>query len=273
MRDAPGISRNATATDDTLLGSGDPPPVEMLYSHGSSPFFLTCEHAGKQFPRRLGTLGLGPRDLERHITYDIGAAGVARRLARHLDATLVLQRYSRLVVDCNRWPGAEDFVVRISEDTEIPGNQDVTRAESAARAQAIFHPYHDTITRALDARRDAGRLTVLVSVHSCTPVFHGVWRPWHVGVLYERDNRLAAILLEQFGDEAELEVGDNQPYFMTEKKDYAVPVHGERRGLVHVELEIRQDLIATVAGQKTWATRLAEHLREALGRLREIGAI
>ena len=170
----------------------------------SSPFFLTCEHAGKLFPKRLGTLGLEPRNLDRHITYDIGAAGVARGLSQRLDAHLVLQAYSRLVVDCNRSPDAEDFIATVSEDTEIPGNRKVSADEAKARTDEIFHPYHDTIAAALDERESSERITVLVAVHSCTPVFHGVSRPWHVGVLYEHDPRFALILLDLLKDEGHL---------------------------------------------------------------------
>ena len=265
------MDRSATGTATTLLGPGDPDPVEVLRPAGGAVLFLTCEHAGRAIPRRLGTLGLDERHLERHIAWDIGAAGVARRLSAALDATLVLQRYSRLVVDCNRAPGAHDFVVTLSEDTGIPGNIDVPEGERLAREIEIFRPYHDTIRSLLDERSANGRPVVLVSVHSCTPVFLGVSRPWHIGVLYERDRRYAGIVLDLLAREPELVVGDNQPYFMTDEKDYAVPVHGERRGIPHVELEIRQDLVATEAGQAEWAERLARVLVEGVGRLGEEG--
>jgi len=263
------------ATDDLppILGPDDPEPVEVVRPDGGAPFFLTCEHAGKRLPARLGTLGLADADLERHIAWDIGAEAVARRLSERLDATLVLQRYSRLVVDCNRWPTADDFVVRESEGTIVPGNVDLPPAEVEARAREIYHPYHHRIRGALDARSAAGRPIVLVSVHSCTPVFHGVSRPWHVGVLYEHDRRFAGILLELLGDEAGLEVGENEPYFLSSDKDYAVPVHGQARGVPHVEFEIRQDLIAGADGQDEWAGRLAGVLREGLGRLKERGGL
>jgi predicted N-formylglutamate amidohydrolase len=257
----------------TLLDAGDPPPVEILRAGAPSPFFLTCEHAGKVLPRRLGTLGLEPWHLERHIAYDIGAANVARGLSERMDAHLVLQTYSRLVVDCNRAPGADDFIVRLSEDTEIPGNLDVSEAEARARADEIFHPYHDAIAGAIDEREASERLTVLVAVHSCTPVFHGVSRPWDVGILYEHDPRFARILLELLGNKPHLCVGDNEPYFMTSDKDYSAPVHGQARGIPHVELEIRQDLVETPEGQEEWAEFLADVLREGLGRMREEGHV
>jgi predicted N-formylglutamate amidohydrolase len=258
---------------ETLLGADDPDPVEEIRVGAPSPFFLTCEHAGKIFPLKLGTLGLDPHHLDRHITYDIGAAGVARGLSRLLDAHLVMSTYSRLVIDCNRWPAAPDLIPTVSEDTDIPGNLDIDEREVHARTDEIFLPYHDTISDALDEREEAGRTTVLVAVHSCTPVFHGVSRPWHVGVLHEHDQRLANIMLELLHGEGHLCVGDNEPYYMTSDKDFAVPVHGHHRELPHVELEIRQDLIETAAGQEDWAVFLAGILREALGRLRESGHI
>lgn len=258
---------------ESLLGAEDPGPVEEIRPGATSPFFLTCEHAGKAFPLKLGTLGLDPHHLDRHITYDIGAAGVARGLSRLLDAHLVMSTYSRLVVDCNRWPTAHDFITTLSESTEIPGNLHIDEREKKARTEEIFLPYHDTIAAALDEREAAGRPTVMVAVHSCTPVFHGVSRPWHVGVLYEHDPRFAKILLELLHGEGHLCVGDNEPYFMTSDKDYAVPVHGHHRELPHVELEIRQDLIETAAGQEDWAAFLAGILREGLGRLREDGHV
>ena len=259
-----------------LLGDGDPEPVEVVRAAGTSPFLLTCEHAGRAFPARLGSLGLNGPDLERHIAWDIGAAGVARGLSQRLDATLVLQRYSRLVADCNRAPDAADFVPEESEDTVIPGNRGLGRAEIEARAAEVFHPYHDRLHDLIDARIAAGRLTVAVSVHTCTPVFHGVHRPWHIGVMYEHDDRLAREmlnLLREDGEEAGLEIGDNEPYYMTSDKDYSMPRHGQGRGLVHVGFEIRQDLVESEPGQREWAERVARVLRESLGRLKESGTI
>ena len=259
-----------------LLGGGDPEPVVVVRPAGTSPFLLTCEHAGRVIPARLGTLGLAEPDLERHIAWDIGAEGVARGMSERLDATLVLQRYSRLVVDCNRAPGASDFVPEESEDTVVPGNQGLHRAEIDGRAAEVFHPYHDRIHDLIDTRIAARRLTVAVSVHTCTPVYRGVYRPWHIGVMYEHDDRLARemlTLLREDGEEAGLEIGDNEPYYMTSDKDYSMPRHGQERGLVHVGFEIRQDLVESRPGQEEWAERVARILRESLGRLKESGAI
>lgn len=260
---------DATGSGDgvKLLDADDPAPFTILRADGDSPFFFTCEHAGKRIPKHLGTLGLDAEDRERHIAWDIGAAEVARQLSRSFNATVVLQTYSRLVCDCNRSPAAHDFITTLSEDTTIPGNIGVTEAQAKAREVEIFHPYHDRIRAALDARAAAGRETVLISVHSCTPVFHGVSRPWQVGVLYERDPRFARIVLELLRAEPGLCVGDNQPYQLSGNKDYAIPVHGEQRSIPHLEFEIRQDLIGSTDGQQAWAKKLHAVLEAGYQRL------
>ena len=247
-----------------LLASDEPDPVQVFRAGGSSPFVLTCEHAGRTLPRRSGVLGLDSADLERHITYDIGALGIAQGLSERLDAVLVAQTYSRLVVDCNRAPHAGDFIATISETTRIPGNFDVSARERSARASEIFHPYHDRIAAVLAARAAQGRQPVLVSVHTCTPVYHGVRRPWHVGVLHDHDRAFAQALLRRLGEGGDLTVGDNEPYALTEDRDYTLPVHGHRRGIHHVAFEIRQDLVATQTGQQAWAERLTSVLPRAL---------
>ena len=259
--------------DYQLLTPDDPAPVELLCPDGASPYFFTCEHAGKQFPRRLGTLGLENANLERHITWDIGAAAVARILSQAFDAACVLQTYSRLVVDCNRWSSAHDFITTFSEDTEIPGNVGIPSEQAQARAREIYEPYHHQIRSLLDRRQENERPSVVVAVHSCTPVYLGVHRPWHIGVLYQRDRRFANILFDILGQYDDLVIGDNQPYFMTDGKDYSAPVHAERRGLPHVEFEIRQDLIGDETGQREWGDRLVDVLGQGLGRLRAGGVI
>jgi predicted N-formylglutamate amidohydrolase len=254
------------ASDDPrehALSSDDPPPFQVERPAGTSPFFLTCDHASNQIPRRLGTLGVSEEDRARHIAWDIGIAGVARGLAERLDAIAILQGYSRLVIDANRPLGSRDSIVPRSDHTEVPGNHELPAGEAAWRAGAIFHPYHDRINRELDDRARAGRTTVLVAMHSFTPVMGGRARPWHAGVLYQRDARLGRLMLELLRAEPGLVVGDNEPYAVSDDTDYTLVVHGERRGLPHVELELRQDLIADDAGQAAWAARLATLLERA----------
>jgi predicted N-formylglutamate amidohydrolase len=248
---------------ESLLGPDEPDPVTVENEAGSSVFFLTCDHAGRAIPRRLGSLGISEEELGRHIAWDIGIGAVGRQLSRLLDAALILQAYSRLVIDCNRDPNVPSSIPEISENTEIPGNRDLGEAGRAARIDAIFRPYHDRVAAALDRRAAEGRATVLVALHSFTPVFKGVARPWHAAVLYNRDARLAHPLFELMSAEKGLVIGDNEPYRVTDLTDYTVPVHGERRGLPHVEIEIRQDMISDPAGQSAWAERLARLLPAA----------
>jgi predicted N-formylglutamate amidohydrolase len=254
-----------------LLDEGDPPPVRVLRPAGPSEFFLTADHAGRAIPRQLGKLGLPQSELERHIAWDIGIAGVTETLAQALDATAVLQAYSRLVIDCNRHPGWASSIPPISELTAIPGNAAILPAEREARRREIFLPYHQRIAELLDRRVAAGHRTVLIAMHSFTPVFKGETRNIDIGVLYNRDARFANLLLDLLRAEGDLAVGDNAPYAITAASDYTVPVHGEERGLPHVEIEIRQDLIADAAGQAAWAARLARLLPIADARLREAG--
>jgi predicted N-formylglutamate amidohydrolase len=260
--------RDGRVTDAPgLLEADEPSPVRELRENGESCFFLTADHAGRAIPRRLGTLGLTANDLSRHIARDIGIAGVTERLSARLDATAVLQTYSRLVIDCNRDPSWPTAMPEVSELTAIPGNRRLSPADRAARVAAVFAPYHARIATLLDARTVARRRTVLVAMHSFTPVFKGERRDMQVGVLYNHDPRLALILLDLLRQEGDLVVGDNAPYAITGTSDYGIPTHGEKRGLPHVEIEIRQDLIERAAGQQQWADRLARLLPHAAGQL------
>jgi predicted N-formylglutamate amidohydrolase len=240
-----------------LLEAADVPPVFEENAARSSPFLLTCDHYGRLIPQALGDLGVAASELTRHIAWDIGIAGVAEQLSKHLDAHLIAQRYSRLVIDCNRPPDAVSSIPLISEATTVPGNENLAREAAQARRREIFDPYHRRISEVIDRRLREGVATVLVSLHSFTPVYAGVARPWHIGTLYHRDTRLPPLLLKLLRAEADLVVGDNEPYAVDDTTDYTIPVHGEKRGLMNSGIEIRQDLISDQAGEKQWAERLA----------------
>ncbi|HVC63358.1 MAG TPA: N-formylglutamate amidohydrolase [Acetobacteraceae bacterium] len=255
------------AASDNLLAADEPPPMRVLRESGGSDFLLTADHAGRMIPRRLGRLGLPESELGRHIAWDIGIAGVTERLSAALDATAVLQTYSRLVIDCNRDPSMVSSMPEVSETTLIPGNAALSGADRAARVREIFRPYHARIEALLDARAATRRRTVLVAMHSFTPVFKGESRAVQAGVLFNRDARLAAVLLTLLRAEGDIAVGENAPYAMSDTSDYGVPMHGEKRGLPHVEIEIRQDLIAGEPGQAAWAARFARLLPAAAAAL------
>jgi predicted N-formylglutamate amidohydrolase len=243
-----------------LLDNQDVPPVHECNAAGASPFLFACDHYGRLLPKRLGDLGLPESELVRHIAWDIGIAGVAEMLATLCDAHLIAQRYSRLVIDCNRPPGAVSSIPRLSEATVIPGNEELSREAVEVRRREIFDPYHRRINAIIDRRLHERRPTVLVALHSFTPLYAGAARPWHFGTLYHRDRTLPMLLVKALRAEGDLVVGDNEPYAVSDLTDYTIPVHGEARGLINSGIEIRQDLIADQSGQRQWAERLARVL-------------
>jgi predicted N-formylglutamate amidohydrolase len=208
-------------------------------------------------------LGLAEADLASHIAWDIGIRGVATILAQSLQAFAIFQNYSRLVIDCNRPLNAPDSIVVRTAGVDVPGNRDLRAAIREQRIASVFRPYHEQIRSELDRREQLGLPTIVVAMHSFTPVFMGSPRPWHAGVLYNRDQRLALPLLDLLRSDQTLVIGDNQPYVVTDNSDYSVVEYGERRGHPHVELEIRQDLIANAEGQSAWAERLGALLMKA----------
>lgn len=248
---------------ERLLGPEDPPPFEVVRPEGSSRFVLVGDHAGRQLPRALGDLGVSASELTRHIAYDLGIAALARAVSARLDAFLVMTNYSRLAIDPNRPPGVPSSITPRSERTDIPGNLNLTPEQVEARQRELFWPYQDRIRAELDRRAASGREAVLISLHSFTPVYMEDARAWHAGVLYNRDPRLARALLARLRDDSTLVVGDNEPYALGDLSDYTVPTHGEKRGLLHVEIEVRQDLLADEAGVAAWADRLARDLERA----------
>jgi predicted N-formylglutamate amidohydrolase len=254
-------------SSQTLLAPDEPPPFIEVGRQGRSNFVIVVDHASPRIPRRLQNLGLPASELQRHIAWDIGALGVARQTAAALDAVLVAQNYSRLVIDCNRDPAVVSSIPRVSESSDIPGNAALSEADIAARRVEIFDPYHNHVRALLDERAAAGRSTILVAQHTMTNIYHGVRREMHAAVLYNRDRRFAGLVLERLRREKELLVADNEPYFVSDATDYTIPRHGEARGLPHVEIEIRQDLVSDEAGQTEWAHRITRALEEAEGAL------
>lgn len=245
--------------------ASDPPAVTAENEEGASPYVLLCEHASNYIPASCRGLGLEVADLRRHIAWDIGGADLARLLSRLLDAPLFLSGYSRLLIDCNRPLGTPTSIPARSEDTDIPGNHGLTVAERDRRAAAYFTPFHDRVAAALDRRARSSRPTIVVGVHSFTPVFQGVPRPWQAGVLYAGAVPFGQALVARLGAEAGLCVGDNQPYQIEPEHDYTVPVHGDGRGLPAALIEVRQDLLAAPGGPQEWAGRLAPALLDVAG--------
>ena len=247
------------AGSSPLLQRGEGEPFIVDNQAGQGPFVLVCDHAGRAVPRAI-ELGVSAADMDRHIAWDIGAGDLALLLSARLDAPLISQRYSRLIVDCNRAPDRADAMPQVSDGTLVPANHALDAAARAARVAAIHEPYHARLAALLDAR--GGRPTALVFVHSFTPVMRGVARPWTYGVLHTGQPLALATLARLRAADAG-EVGDNEPYAMDEV-DYTAGRHGTGRGLDFAEIEVRQDLIAQAAGRATVADLLARILPQAL---------
>ena len=247
-----------------LLRPGEGEPVIVVNENGPSPVVLVCEHAGKVIPKSLGSLGLGEDDLIRHIAWDIGAEAVSRQLAKALGAPLLLQRYSRLVYDCNRPPESPDAMPAMSETTRIAGNENLPADARLARIRSIYRPFHDAVSQLLDRRAAQGIASLIVTMHSFTPTYKGMRRHLDLGILHDRDTRLADLVLGLCGRMKDIVVRRNEPYGPQDGVCHTLNLHGGSRGLHHVMLEIRNDLVSREAGQAQWASRLANVLEQAV---------
>jgi len=255
------------SSEKPILAASDPPPFSSENVAGTSPFVIVCEHAGRRLPASLGTLGMADEHLARHFMWDIGALELARAIAARLDAPLALQRYSRMICDCNRHWKAESFIPEQGEGIPVPANIDITEAEREQRRAEIWQPFQDGVEAMLDRRAMDDQQTLFVTIHSFTPVFFGVERKMEYGVLFDRNDSLSPALLEvlraRHGDKALA----NEPYSMSRDTDYTVPVHGEDRGLDSVEIEVRNDLLSSPEEIEARADDLASALRDAAATL------
>jgi predicted N-formylglutamate amidohydrolase len=242
-------------------------PFESVNANGKANVLLVCDHASNAMPPRYRNLGLDAAEMERHIAYDVGAAGVTRELARLIDAPALLGRWSRLLIDINRDPADPSSMPEASDATPIPGNRNKPLAERQARIARYFTPYHRAIDERLQAFRKRTVVPCLIAIHSFTPqLSNGEPRPWHAGILWDKDPRLALPLLNTLRPQRDIEVGDNEPYSAREPVGYTMAHHGHRAGLPHVSIEIRQDTIVDEKGQKGWAERLSRALKPLIGK-------
>lgn len=241
------------------------PPARTINAAGRSPFVIVCDHASNRIPAEYGDLGLSLIDRLRHIAWDPGALAVSLKLVEQLDAPLVQSTVSRLVVDCNRWHDAPDLIPSVSEDTGIPGNRQVGDNERARRIAEYHTPFHREVEALLDRRAAQGRETVLVAMHSFTPVFRGVARPWPIGFIHGIDPAYTRAVFEAMrAEEPALNIGWNEPYVALAGLTYTIEHHGDGRGLRSTMIELRQDEILEAEGIGYWAGLLARCLTTAL---------
>lgn len=243
-----------------LLQDDEDSPFMAVNAQGQSPYVLICEHASRLMPKRLGTLSVTEAELASHIAWDIGAEKVARLLSRLMDAPLLLQRYSRLAYDCNRPPDAADAIPELSELTAIPGNRKLSADDRLIRMREIYRPFHDGVSLLLDRRAAAGQRSLVVSIHSFTPVYKGKPRSVELGILHDRDTTLSARLIKSFPN---IDARLNEPYGPKDGVLHTLNLHGFARGLQHAMIEIRNDLVAGERGQDEWAQRLSVPLIQA----------
>ncbi|MDQ6432452.1 N-formylglutamate amidohydrolase [Mesorhizobium sp. LHD-90] len=232
-------------------------PVDVFNGGGRGRIVLACDHASNFIPADYGTLGLEAAELERHIAWDPGALPVARRMAELLDAPMVASCISRLVIDCNRPVDAPDLIPETSETTKIPGNADLDAAERRRRIAVAHQPFHAAIDALLDRRERAGLESWLVSVHSFTPVYKGMPRPWEIGIIHDEDERLAAPFIERLRAVPGLTVGVNEPYSPADRVYYTLERHARARGLPCAMIEIRNDEVNDERKQRKWAKMLS----------------
>ena len=252
-----------SSTASTVLN-----PVEAPYSSynptGQSELVLVCDHARNAIPRSMGTLGLPSAALDTHIALDIGCEALSVALADRLDSVLVVAGFSRLVVDLNRPPGHPTSIPLTSDGIEIPGNQRLSERKRLRRIEEIFSPYHEAVSTEVQRACAQHSKAALISMHSFTPRMDGQWRPWHVGILWNRDQRLSQPLLDSLRRESGLCIGDNQPYDARAHLGYTVDAYADINNLAQVMIEVRQDLLESDEGILRWAVLLSEHIKLAL---------
>ena len=249
--------------DRRLLSPNDAAPVEILRAAAESDILLVCEHAGQATPAALGTLGLSPDDFNSHIGWDIGAEAVARRMSDRLGAPLILQRYSRLLIDCNRPPGSDGSIPKMTGGVYVPGNGGLSPDDAEARKREIFEPYDAAVATTVRKHR----FRAIFSIHSFTPYYQGETRPWDLGVLSRRDTVTAQALADAVSQaDPDLCIALNQPYQIDDETDWLIPRHAEANGLTHALIEICNARISDAARQDRWAGLLSDAIRAVMGK-------
>jgi len=245
------VNLNPT-TAECLLAPGEPAPYNITPGRNHA-WLVVCDHASNRIPAALGNMGISESDRYDHIAWDIGAAQVASRLADRLGAPLVICNYSRLVIDCNRYPASPEATPSVSDGRLIAANQDIPAMQRQRRMAEVFIPYHRAVSLLLEDAMHAGHRPVVLSIHSCTPQLGSVVRPWEIGIGWTRDSRVARPIVTALRAVPGLIVGDNQPYSLEIGHDFTVPEHALSRGLAHLQVEFRNDLVAAIAGAYRFA--------------------
>ncbi len=243
-------------------------PFIVTQEKSSSPVLLVADHASRHIPEEYDALGIeDPALLRRHVAWDIGIEDVTRRMSEKLEATAIYATFSRLLVDANRYPNDAASMPVMSDGVHVPANENISETDRKERLDRFFHPYHRKLEALVKAKTKTHPLPLVLSMHSFTPVMNDFERPWHVGVLWDRDERLAVPMLEILRKNPTLVVGDNEPYSAREPFGYTMNEHGTKLDIPHVVIEIRQDLIDTHHGAEQWANLMVDMVRQLQKRL------
>lgn len=239
-------------------------PFRVLNETGQANIVITCDHASKTIPAEFHNLGLAPADVERHIAWDIGAAGVAEIISQRFDASAVICGTSRLVIDCNRHPQDPAAMPEMSDGIVIPGNKGLPAAARQDRQTRFFEPYHNRISEIIDAKMDARQRPLILSIHSMTPSMNGLFRPWQISFSSNDERRVTDLMLQILRRQTGITVGDNQPYSLDPAEDYSTPRHALARGLSYLQVEFRQDEVGSQKGILDWAARFGDALEQMI---------
>ena len=231
-------------------------PYKIFKSNGTNRVIILCDHASNYIPPKYKNLGLENNQIQKHIGWDIGAANVAKKISKSLDATLIMSGYSRLLIDCNRPFGVPEAFIKKSENTIIPGNFNLTKKEKTYRAKKYCIPYRNKIENIIKFRMKKNIIPIIVSIHSFTPVYNGKSRPWHLGLLFRKEKRVFSLLIKELQKDKSIKTGINQPYKCNLKGDFSIPYFAELKGLPCILLEIRQDLINSKSGVIKWSKKI-----------------
>lgn len=250
-----------------LLAPSEPQPFTWENETGKAPVIIVCDHASNRIPASLGGLGVHPSELQRHIAYDPGTETIGRALAHALDAPVIFANYSRLVIDLNRHPAHPTAMPEISDHTSVPANHGLTDFDRAARIDTLFTPYHASIAQKIDSYTSRGVTPALIAVHSFTPVMNDIIRPWEIGILWWKDERISVPLIDALRrNNPDFTVGDNEPYAMNDDPNYGYTTahHALKRGLPFTCVEFRQDLVMTDEDAEKFAVIFLESLQPIL---------
>ena len=254
---------NRALRTTAVLAADEPQAVEWLNPKGTGPFVFGCEHASNRIPTRLGTMGLDATELARHIAWDIGARRLTELLALRTDSPAILQRYSRLVNDCNRTVGHPGAFVTDADGSCVTGNLGLTDADRAAREREIYRPFHDALTGTIERRQQSAERFAFIAVHSFNKSVRSIARPWHIGFIYNQQPALSKRLISWFRERTDFVVGDNEPYSPLHAVDHTIRVQAEVRSIPYSMIEVRNDLLRSESEIAGWADLIAAALLDA----------